>query len=475
MNRHARMSTGPEHCICSSTAPRAALASASRAAYTKSARTHPDEQPSFRYPDTMSPESDNQEAASRIWSVSELNRMIRGLLEQSFYPFWLRGEISNLTIHRSGHVYFSVKDARSQISAVFFRGARLARELNLRNGVEVDIRGRLGVYEPRGIYQIVVQQLKPRGTGRLQQRFEELKRRLRAEGLFDEDRKRPVPAVPRCVGIVTSPDGAALRDMLQILGRRFASMHIRIYPAAVQGDAAAVQVADGIDFFNRTDACDVIVVTRGGGSLEDLWPFNEEIVAHAVARSAIPVISAVGHEVDFTICDFAADLRVPTPSAAAERVTARKEELVEKVRILQTRLQDRMKLKIGDLHRRTERAAGHPVFQQPRHLVEMYQQRVDELYARLARSMEYQRQRSRRRLDQAVATLNAVSPGRVLSRGYAVLLHERTGKAVTKPDEAPPGDRMRAVLASGDLEVESRGPAASAEATAPDRSPAEHS
>ena len=238
------------------------------------------------------------ESSHKVWRVSELNRVVRELLEQTFYPFWVRGEVSNLTIHRSGHVYFSLKDERSQVSVVFFRGAATARQMQLRNGLAVDVWGRLTVYEPRGQYQLVVDRLRSRGVGVLQQRFEQLKQKLRDEGLFDPERKRPIPPFPRCIGVVTSPDGAAIRDFLHVLGRRFGDLHVRIVPAAVQGERAAAQISTAVELLNQTQACDVIVLTRGGGSLEDLWPFNEEQVARAVAQSTIPVISAVGHEID---------------------------------------------------------------------------------------------------------------------------------------------------------------------------------
>ena len=397
---------------------------------------------------------ENEETkAPPVWTVSEVNQLVKDVIEQSLQPVWVRGEIGNITIHRSGHVYFSLKDERSQLSAVFFRGADQARRLNLASGMDIEVWGRLGVYHPRGIYQILVNRIRTRGVGALQQRFEELKRKLREEGLFDQDRKRAVPAFPRCVGVVTSPEGAALRDFLQILHRRFAEMHIRICPASVQGGHASQEIAAGIEYLNRTNACDVIVVTRGGGSLEDLWPFNEEIVARAVARSEIPVISAVGHEVDFTICDYAADLRVATPSAAAELVIARKAEMTEALANYQRRLKSQLRLQLSECKRRLERAAGSRVFHEPRSVVYMHQQHVDELSTRLSRALKERLTSARARLEQSRGRLTALSPKNVLERGYAILLSDSTGRAVRSPGDTEVGDTLQGILHKGSLEV----------------------
>ena len=267
----------------------------------------------------------------QIWSVSDVNHAVREIVEGALLPFWMAGEVGSLTLHRSGHAYFTMKDAKSQIRAVYFGGAAACTRLGIANGSMIEAFGNLSVYEVRGEYQFGIRQLRPAGVGDLRMRFEELKRRLAAEGLFDQERKRPIPKLPGRIGVVTSPSGAAIRDFLQIINRRFPNVNVRIYPCAVQGAGAAEQVARGVEFFNRTDGADVIVVTRGGGSMEDLWPFNEEILARAVASSRIPVVSAVGHEIDFSICDFAADLRVPTPSAAAELVIGRREEMVREL------------------------------------------------------------------------------------------------------------------------------------------------
>ena len=401
---------------------------------------------------------DNQDAKSagkppKLFSVSELNRIIKDLLEQTFYPFWIQGEVGNLTIHSSGHVYFTLKDSASQITAVFFRGGATAKQIGLTEGMAVEVLGRLTVYEPRGQYQLVVDRIRPKGVGLLQQRFEELKRKLQAEGLFDAERKRPIPALPKCIGVVTSPEGAAIHDFLQILGRRFADAHVRIYPAAVQGDRAADQVVAGIEFLNAHQACDVIVVTRGGGSLEDLWPFNEEKVARAVVASQIPVISAIGHEVDFTICDYAADFRAPTPSAAAELVVGRKADFLERVEQLRGRLRGALLLKLSELRRRVDRAARHPVFREPAHLVQRSQQRVDELTLRLERALRARHALALARLDKSTAKLAALNPCAVLSRGYAILLDKASGKPVTSPQDTSLGARLTGILAHGEADL----------------------
>lgn len=386
----------------------------------------------------------------KIWTVAELTRLVKDVLEQTFYPFWVSGEISNLTIHRSGHVYFSLKDARSQVQCVFFRGAQKAREAGLTEGMSVEAQGRLTVYEPRGNYQLTVSQLRPKGKGGLQQAFEELKAKLRAEGLFDDDRKRPVPALPARIGVVTSPSGAAIRDFLHVLNRRFAGMSVRIFPAAVQGDRAAGEIVQGIRHFNREGGVDVIVVTRGGGSLEDLWPFNEEVVARAIAESAIPVISGVGHEVDFTISDLVADLRVPTPSAAAELVVKGRAELQDKVSALSRRLSGSVQLSLAECRRRVERSANSPVFTQAGQTVRTLQQRLDEAVYRLEMNAKRMLQLNRARQERTVGALRAMDPKAVLTRGYSVLF-KNSGEAVRSPDQVVDNERLRAVLADGEL------------------------
>jgi exodeoxyribonuclease VII large subunit len=392
------------------------------------------------------------ETAPPIWTVSELNRLVKDILEQSVRPFWLRGELGNLTIHRSGHVYLTLKDARSQISAVFFRGAETAQRLGLRTGMEVEVQGRLSVYEPRGQYQVLVQDIRAGGLGALQRQFEELRERLRGEGLFDPDRKRPIPDLPRCVGVVTSPQGAAIRDFLRVVSRRFGGLHVRVAPVAVQGKDASRQIAAALAALNEMRACDVIVLTRGGGSLEDLWPFNEEPVARAIAASALPVISAVGHERDVTISDLVADLRVATPSAAAELVVRAKAELAETIETRVRRMQSALKLRLANLRRRLERAAGHPILREPLSVVRRYQQRVDELNVRLGNAQTRIVALRQAQLDRTVDRLRALNPKAVLERGYSILFDEHD-RAVRDAAEVAAGSKLRGVLARGEVDV----------------------
>ncbi len=416
----------------------------------------------------------SEPAGNFILSVSDLTARVKWLLEQNFRTLAVQGEISDLVVHRSGHVYFTLKDRGSQLRAVFFRGAAAAERLQLARGMAVVATGSLTVYEPQGAYQLSVLDVKPLGLGDLHQRFEELKQRLQAEGLFDPERKRPIPTLPRCVGLITSLDGAAIQDFFNVLNRRFAGMHVRIIPTAVQGDSAAAQIANAIRFFNVRRACEIIVVTRGGGSIEDLWAFNEEVLARAVASSEIPVISAVGHERDHSICDFVADFRAPTPSAAAELVVQAKENFTDRVDNLRRRLRDALLLRLAALRQRYARAASCPFLQRPDDIVLQRQQRLDYLAARLEQTLPRLLERARSRLANASSrlplalkalvrqrrdrfaraeqTLNALAPRRVLARGYSILLNQR-GLALRDAAEARPGENIHALLAKGDLEL----------------------
>ena len=399
------------------------------------------------------------DAGARLWTVSELNGLVKDVLEQALEPFWLHGEIGDLTLHRSGHVYFTLKDSRSQISAVMFRGAETARRLELRTGMAIDVFGRLAVYEPRGSYQVVVSLLRPQGLGDLQRRFDELKARLRAEGLFDEERKRPLPLLPRCVGLVTSPEGAAIRDFLRLLTQRFAGIRVRLVPVPVQGPDAAPQIAAAVRYLSDTRACDVVVVTRGGGSLEDLWAFNEEVVARAVAACRMPVISAVGHERDFTICDFVADERAATPSAAAERVSAARADLLAHLAQSRVRLKQGLLLRLSRQRERLQRLLSSRVLHEPAAAVRVSAQRVDELTTRLAHALERRAERSRSRHQAVAGRLEALSPRRVLSRGYAILLDD-DGRALRQSSQAVPGGHLRGLLHEGALDLRVEGLAA---------------
>ncbi len=387
-----------------------------------------------------------------IWSVSDANAAVRDLVENSLLPFWLRGEVSNLVVHRSGHVYLSLKDDKTQIRATFFNGAKMVTELNLANGALVEVHGRLTVYEVRGEYQFSIRSIRLAGLGDLQRRFEELKKKLEAEGLFDPARRKPIPALPRSIGVVTSPTGAAIRDFLQIVNRRFPNLHIAIYPAQVQGAGAAAEVARGVEFFNRTNAVDVIVVTRGGGSMEDLWPFNEEVLARAIAASRIPVISAVGHEIDFTIADFVADLRAPTPSAAAELVIGRREEFQNRLSELGRMLNSTLDYRLMAARSKLNQLASSSVLQEPAHLLAMRSQELDELEIRMGHYLEKFGLAQQTKLDGLAGRLEILNPRRQLERGYAILT--KAGAVLTSAAEAKPGDELQAALADGSLTLE---------------------
>ena len=386
-----------------------------------------------------------------IWSVSEVNRAVRELVEGSLNAFWMKGEVGNLLPHRSGHAYLTLKDERCQIRAAFFGGAAAVRNLGLANGMQIEAYGKLTVYDVRGEYQFSIKSIRLAGAGDLQRRFEELKRKLAAEGLFNPARKKPLPRLPRCIGVVTSPTGAAIRDFLQIVDRRFPDLHIRIYPALVQGAGAAESVARGIDFFNRAGGVEVIVVTRGGGSMEDLWAFNEECVARAVAASRIPVISAIGHEIDFTICDFAADLRAPTPSAAAELVIGRRDEVVGELEQLRKAMIHAFDYRLLTEQRRLDNLAASTLFREPAHLVEMRAQQLDEWQLRFGAAAERGTTAAAHRLEALALRLAGVDPAEQLKRGYAILVRDADGAPVTSARGHAPGEAVTARLADGEL------------------------
>ncbi len=352
-------------------------------------------------------------APPQVLTVTELTRRVKELVEANFPVVWVEGEISNLSVAPSGHVYFTLKDAGSQLSAVMWRTAAGKLTFKLADGLQVVASGNLSVYEKRGQYQLVVAQLMPKGLGALQLAFEQLKKKLAAEGLFDPARKRPIPVLPRRIGLVTSPRGAAIRDFLNIIGRRYPNLHIIIHPVRVQGDGAAEEIAAAIDEFNALNLVDVIIVTRGGGSLEDLWAFNEEIVARALARSRIPTISAVGHEIDFTIADFVADLRAPTPSAAAELVVKSKVEFVALLAQYRKRLDKDLRFQISEARRRL---AGC-VLRQPADLIRQFQQQLDDLRHRLAQGTANALGAQRARLETASEKFRLLSP-QTLVRGW---------------------------------------------------------
>jgi exodeoxyribonuclease VII large subunit len=390
-----------------------------------------------------------QAPGRKVYRIAEITREIKVLLEGRFPGVWVEGEISNIRRPGSGHVYFTLKDEESQLQAVLYRGQAARIAFDLRDGLDVVAFGDISVYEKGGRYQITLSEIEPKGVGALQVAFEQLKERLRGEGLFDPARKRPIPLLPRRIGIVTSPSGAAIRDILSVIERRFANVSILVSPVRVQGQTAAAEISAAIEGLNRMGDVDVIIVTRGGGSLEDLWAFNEEQVARAIAGSGIPVISAVGHEIDFTIADFVADLRVPTPSAAAELVVAKKSELHERVKTLFSRVDSAARAAIADLRRRLIVCAQSRVLRAPENVVRQYQQLIDELDGRLGRSFRHRLELGRAGLAGLAGRLESLSPVSILSRGYSVLFRARDGAVVTGSSQLRRGEGVRARLARG--------------------------
>ncbi|MGE6264214.1 exodeoxyribonuclease VII large subunit [Aeromonas media] len=359
----------------------------------------------------------SQSRQQQIFTVTRLNSAVRMILEQDLGLVWLTGELSNLAMPSSGHWYFSLKDISAQVRCAMFKGNNRRVPFRPQDGMQVLVQARVSLYEPRGDYQLIIESMQPAGDGMLALRFEELKRRLDAEGLFDEGRKRPLPREPRAVGLVTSATGAALHDMLTVLKRRAPDLPVFIYPTQVQGSAATAQIVAAITLANRRAEVDVLIVGRGGGSLEDLWCFNEEVVARAIANSAIPVVSAVGHEVDVTISDFAADLRAPTPSAAAELVapdrSARAQRLLHlKQRLLQaiSRRQTAARHGFALLQKRLDH-------QDPKRRLEQQSQRLDELSGRLQQLLNLRLHQGERRLANLELRLQARSPSTLLAAG----------------------------------------------------------
>lgn len=430
-----------------------------------------------------------------VFSVSRLNAAARELLEGGFPLIWVEGEISNFSRPSSGHIYFTLKDGAAQVRAAMFRNRNLLLRFKPESGLQVLLRARVTLYEARGDYQLIVEHMEEAGEGALRRAFETLRLKLAAEGLFDVVRKRALPAYPACIGVVTSPTGAALRDVVSVLRRRFPAMSVLIYPVMVQGDQAAPGIVAALDQANRDARCDVILLTRGGGSLEDLWAFNEESVARAIGHSDIPVVSAVGHETDFTIADFAADVRAPTPSAAAELISPDRSDLLRHVqrdgmrmtRALNARL-DQFRQEVNWL--RIRLGQRHPLSR-----LQQLQQRLDELESRLRQTQRARHQRlaqrteilharlnamapsnrlpllimrlsqatrglhsvtsrqiekAQGRLQSIVRTLETVSPLATLGRGYAILFDEQ-GRVISRSEQAPVASTVKARLAHGRL------------------------
>lgn len=433
----------------------------------------------------------------RIWSVRALVSAVRGLVERQYSDCWVEGEISNLRIPDSGHVYFTLKEESAQIHAVMFRSSAKLLRFRPEKGLHVIVRGRITVYEERGELQISAEFMEPQGAGALQLAFEQLKARLQAEGLFEAARKKPIPPLPQRIGLITSPQGAALHDILNILARRHRSANILIYPAQVQGESAAAEVMAGLRYFHgrarQADAVEVIIIARGGGSAEDLVAFNHEGLARAVAQAKIPVISAIGHETDFTILDFVADLRAPTPSAAAELVIRSRQEIEAQAEELDRRLQRAVRYRLLIARQELTELAQHGAFASMMDGVHRGQQKLDERRFRLEKAERQLLERNRRRLetvsaavrhydarrrlaaihrqlesevsnltaaararllaicaalDRRTASLEALSPVAILNRGYA-LVFDGKGQLVKDAASLAPGDDLSARLARG--------------------------
>lgn len=440
-------------------------------------------------------------AGHRTWTVRALVSAVRTHVEREYTDVWVEGEISNFRAHESGHFYFTLKDESAQIRVVMFRSSARLLRFKPDNGMQIVARGRVTIYDDRGELQISAEYLEPKGAGALQIAFEQLKAKLEAEGLFDAARKKPIPTLPRCIGIVTSPQGAALRDILNILQRRHQSAGVLIFPAQVQGDAAASEVTAGIRHFNKSRIVDVIIVARGGGSVEDLAAFNHEGLARAVAASEIPVISAVGHETDFSIVDFVADLRAPTPSAAAELVIRSRQEIEEQMEGLNRRLEKAVLFHLLTARQNLTSLAQHGAFARMMDLIHRREQRVDDLVHKLVHAergiLENQRRRfetlsaavrhydarrvlagmkkdleaqatalvgaarnflleRRVRLDRIDTALQALSPVAILERGYA-LVFDATGKLVKDAGKVKAGDELSARLAKGTVTATVKG------------------
>jgi exodeoxyribonuclease VII large subunit len=436
-----------------------------------------------------------------VWKVSELTERIRDLIETAFPDVWVEGEVSNFRAAQSGHLYFTLKDARAQIRCVCFRDQVRGLKFRPEDGLHVTVRGSLGVYEPRGEYQIYVSHIEPVGLGALQLAFEQLKKRLEEEGLFGEERKKPLPVLPRRIGVITSPTGAAIRDILRVLKRRFPNVHVLLYPVKVQGEGAAPEIVEALRYFTRAKAADVLILARGGGSLEDLWAFNEEIVARAIAASAIPVITGVGHETDFTIADFVADLRAPTPSAAAEIVVRSRQEFERHLAECERRLIQRVRYLISEWRHEVRDLQAHRGFRQLEVLLRRRRQQVDELSSSLAVGLRLRLATTLQRLTRAstrlasfdlrlwmsrwrgvvdqrrmelrvaidrlliakrrawqISTLQLEerSPLALLERGYAIA-YDASGKVLRSPDQVALGDDIRVRLARGSLGATVRG------------------
>lgn len=387
-----------------------------------------------------------------VITVSQLNRYVKSLLEgdKNLLAVYISGEISNFTNHyKSGHLYMSLKDEGALVKAVMFHAYASRLKFVPENGMKVIVKARVSLFEKDGSYQLYIEEMQPDGVGALQVAFEQLKKRLAAEGLFDEKRKKPLPHYPSRIGVITSPTGAAVRDIFNVLGRRFPLAKIVFAPVLVQGDGAPPQLIKALHFLNDTSACDVIIIGRGGGSIEELWAFNDEGVARSVAASRIPVISAVGHETDFTICDFAADLRAPTPSAAAELAVPDQIQLLARIAQMQNSMRQTANASLDAAGHRLAVACSHRCLSTPLYYVEEQSMRLDYLTKSFVHAAQKRLSESDRRLAAVSGKLDALSPLKVLSRGYSI---PYTGKKVVKSvEDVCKGDKLELRVSDGSI------------------------
>ena len=412
----------------------------------------------------------------KVYTVSELTRLVKTELENAFPMLWVEGEISNFHRHHSGHLYFTLKDEISQLRTVMFRSDAKRVPFELKDGLQVVARGRINVYEPRGEYQLVVELLEPKGKGALQLAFEQLKEKLQKEGLFDPARKKKLPLLPKKVGVVTSPRGAAVVDIIRTLERRFARLHILLYPVKVQGEGAAEEIVEGIDYLGKLPGIDVMIVGRGGGSIEDLWAFNEEKVARAIFRCPIPVISAVGHEIDFTIADFVADIRASTPSVAAEIVIKEEESLRERIENLEKRLVHNQRYYLQEQRHEVLSLTQHRAFQNMKITLMNLAQKVDELDMRAWNAIRNRQQKIsedkfrtelleekirgalkemlqqfQARWETLSAQLHNLSPLNILKKGYALCWKDGGQYLVRRIEEVEKEEEMTVSFFKGEF------------------------
>ncbi len=392
----------------------------------------------------MSPES-----KKHIYNVSELTRNIRGILENSFPSLWVEGEVSNVRLPSSGHLYFTLKDAESQLKCVMFRNLNQSLKFELKDGLQIVAAGQITVYEKRGDYQLLVETAEPKGRGALQLAFEQLKEKLEKEGLFKKEHKKPIPLLPMRIGVVTSPTGAAIRDILNIVGRRFSRVGIIINPVRVQGKGAAEEIARAIDEFDEMPDMDVLIVSRGGGSIEDLWAFNEEIVARSIFHCKIPVISAVGHEIDYTIADFVSDLRAPTPSAAAELVIAEGEKLIERITTSTDRITGAITTYLSRLSDRVQTLQQAYGIRRIEDRLREYIQEIDDYRDTMDKTVIHILELSQAKLENVIGKLSSLNPQSVLKRGYSLAFKLPERKLIRDVSMIKKGDRVEIKVERG--------------------------